>query len=40
MKFEALLTAAQEPVNLYDFALLGLLGLWISEAASADIAAC
>jgi hypothetical protein len=40
LKFEALLTAAQEPANPYDVALLGLLGLWIFEAASADIAAC
>ena len=29
LKFEALLTAAQESANPYDFALLGLLGLWI-----------
>ena len=41
LQFEALLTAARESVNPYDFALvamLGLLGLRIFEATSADIA--
>jgi integrase/recombinase XerD len=41
LQFEALLTAARESPNLYDFALvamLGLLGLRIFEAAGADIA--
>ena len=41
LQFEALLTAAREPANRYDFALvamLGLLGLRIFEATSADIA--
>jgi len=40
-QFEALLTAAREPANPCDFALvtmLGLLGLRIFEATSADIA--
>ena len=40
LQFEALLTAARESPNLYDFALvamLGLLGLRIVEAAGADI---
>ncbi len=40
-QFEALLTAARESPNLYDFALvamLGLLGLRIFEATRADIA--
>ena len=40
LQFEALLTAARESPNLYDFALvamLGLLGLRIFEAAGADI---
>jgi len=41
LQFEALLTAARESANRYDFALaamLGLLGLRIFEATSADIA--
>ena len=41
LQFEALLTAARDSVNRYDFALvamLGLLGLRIFEATSADIA--
>jgi len=41
LQFEALLTAARESPNLYDFALvamLGLLGLRIFEATGADIA--
>jgi site-specific recombinase XerC len=41
LQFEALLTAARESANPYDFALvamLGLLGLRIFEATSADIA--
>ena len=41
LQFEALLTAARESVNDYDFALvamLGLLGLRIFEATGADIA--
>jgi integrase/recombinase XerD len=41
LKFEALLTAARESANPHDFALvamLGLLGLRISEATSANIA--
>jgi len=41
LQFEALLTAARESANPYDFALvamLGLLGLRIFEAAGADIA--
>ena len=41
LQFEALLTAARESLNRYDFALvamLGLLGLRIFEATSADIA--
>jgi hypothetical protein len=41
LQFEALLTAARESPNSYDFALvamLGLLGLRIFEATSADIA--
>src|SRR6185437_5444463 len=40
LQFEALLTAAREPANPCDFALLamlGLLGLWIFEGAEADI---
>jgi len=40
LQFEALLTAARESTNPYDFALvamLGLLGLRIFEATSADI---
>ena len=40
LQFEALLTAARQSANLYDFALvamLGLLGLRIFEATSADI---
>jgi hypothetical protein len=42
LQFEALLTAARESANPYDFALVampGLLGLRIFEATSADIAA-
>ena len=41
LQFEALLTAARESANRYDFALvamLGLLGLRIFEATSADVA--
>jgi len=41
LQFEALLTAARESANPYDFALvtmLGLLGLPIFEATGADIA--
>jgi len=41
LQFEAVLTAARESLNRYDFALvamLGLLGLRIFEATSADIA--
>src|SRR6202040_3479425 len=41
LQFEALLTAARESANPYDFALvalLGLLGLRIFEATSVDIA--
>jgi integrase len=41
LQFEALLTAARKAANPYDFALvamLGLLGLRIFEATSADIA--
>jgi site-specific recombinase XerD len=41
LQFEALLTAARESSNPYDFALvamLGLLGLWIFEADAASIA--
>ena len=41
MQFEALLTAARQSANIFDFALvtlLGLLGLRIFEASGADIA--
>jgi hypothetical protein len=41
LQFEALLTAARESANPYDFALvamLGLLGLRIFEATSANVA--
>jgi integrase/recombinase XerD len=41
LQFEALLTAARDSDNRFDFALvamLGLLGLWIFEACHADIA--
>jgi integrase/recombinase XerD len=40
LQFEAMLATARDPTNPYDFALvclLGLLGLWISEATSLDI---
>ncbi|HZA17875.1 MAG TPA: hypothetical protein VE645_13485 [Pseudonocardiaceae bacterium] len=41
LQFEALLTAARQSANIFDFALvtlLGLLGLRIFEASGADIA--
>jgi integrase len=38
LQFEALLTAAPDSANRYDFALVAMLGLRIFEATSADIA--